>query len=413
MPVKLLSMPVAGICLMLMTDWPLSMQSQQVAPLLRVFPEARAAPDKILTCSEFYVMLQPFLYKFLSYGIGLDEPFEDLVTHFGVHFPRSSEKTVLDKGRAGLSDILTAATHTSRINVGEWQTSLKPWSILVEAVRKTWGEGPRAYCLAAIAAGIMPKEIRSTAEFDRLHDTKLPLVERARYARRKATFKYWNESLLRASSNNDLFLVLMLLLSYAPSIVLKGLAAELNFALADFDSERWHDLVRNLELITSITNPVRQPQPLRNFSECDLSAALSPRLKTLLMQRLSRPLRSRILIEQLESHDGNDLDLGWFLARQGLDEAHSAPEMWKYVVAFVKKYDLSILDRGGVKDYSQHRFYYGHIEKMPVLIAKEVVAAPANFPVEILEVAEWSLSQRLGVSADPLEQVALKEKWYA
>ena len=239
------------------------------------------------------------------------------MTRFGFYFPSSSDADTNGE-KADLHNVVTAAIRSCRTSIDQWRTSLEPWSDFVESVRRNWGDGTLTYCLAAIAAGMVSKGTRATG-FDDLLDENLPLVERARCAKLKTPVNWWRRALADASTDNIKIWVFILLLSWAPGSVIKGLKTDLTTALMELDDNGWCDLLSSVRSVVSSTAQGRQP--ISGLDEGAFLAITSPRLKALLTLRLPRSLSFRGLTDLLDGYDGNDPHLGAFLTRAGYERS--------------------------------------------------------------------------------------------
>jgi hypothetical protein len=356
-----------------------------------------------------YMMLNPYIYGILPYDRGDEMSFNEALMRYGFYPPHHSQRDVVEENEAGLFDVTTAANRASRASISQWRTSLEPWSDFVESVRRTWGDGIRAYCLAAIAAGIISKNARATG-FNDLLDEKLPLVERARYARLKPAVHWWRKALTGATSDGQKLWVLILLLGWAPRAVIKGLRPTLAKILENLDDTQWSDLIYTVRAVISSTRAVRQP--LSGFDEAALSAVVSSRLKALLTLRLPRTIALPALTELLDSYDGRDRQLGVFLATRGTNEAQRETKIWRNLFAFFDKYSHDPLELETYHVPGPERFYFGPHDVMPVSVAQKVAEIQDRLPIGILEIAEMNLSMRSRIAETTLGRVALDEKWF-
>ena len=356
-----------------------------------------------------YIMLNPYSYSFLSFTRGEQTPFNESLMRHGFYLPHHSKRDVVEENETGLFDVMTAAVRASRASTDQWGTSLEPWSDFVESARRTWGDGTRTYCLAATAAGIISKADRA-AGFSDVLDEKLPLVERARYARLKPAVSWWKGALTDATTDGQRLWILILLLGWAPSAVIKGLESMLTIVLTELDDDRWGDLIYAVRAVISSTFAIRQP--LSGFDEAALSSVASPRLKALLILRLPRTLSLRALTELLDGYNGQDQQLGAFLASAGMREAQREPKIWKNLITFFESYTSGPLGLDDDHVLGPERFYIRPHDGVPASVALEMAETQDRLPIGILEIVVRNLSRRSGAAVNALGRVALDEKWF-
>jgi len=378
-------------------------------PLLTMHHRAGGVPESEPELFRVYIMMNPYIYTILSYNRGIEAPFHESLMRYGLYLRHHSQRDVAEENGAGLFDVMTAANRASRASTEQWRTSLEPWSDFVESVRRTWGDGTRVYSLAATAAGIVSKDARARG-FDNVLDEKLPLVERARYARLKSEVNWWREALADAASDGQKLWVLTLLLGWAPSAVIKGLGSMITTVLGEFSDDQWGDLIWTVRAVISSTISARQP--LSGLDEASLAAVASSRLKALLTLRLPRTLSLRVLTELLDRYDGQDQQLGAFLATRGTNEAQREPKIWRNLLAFFDRYRFSPQGLENYQVLGPERFFLGSHNGIPVSVAQEVAEIQDRLPIDILEIAEMTLSTRSGTAETSLSRVALDQKWF-
>lgn len=356
-----------------------------------------------------YVMANPYIYSFLLVNNASQISFEEVLMRYGVFYPPNAEHDGSEGDESGLFDVTKAAYRASRVSVSDWRTSLEPWSDYIESVRRTWSASSRVYYLAAIAAGIKSKSSRALG-FESLLDEKLPLTERARYARLKSSTAWWKRALTDASPGTQTLWVMLLLLAWAPSAVIKAMAARLSRSISELDDECWGDLLIGLRAVISSTGEGRQP--LTGFEEATLSSISAPRLKAVLMLRLPRSLSSRILVEQLNEYDGKDQQLGSFLTSRAMNEARRDPKTWRDLITFLKKHNSRPLESDAGQSIGHEGFYYERNHGMPILVAQDVIGSQMSLPLTVLEIAQVTMSRRVGNTSTTLGDLSIEEDWF-
>ena len=354
-----------------------------------------------------YVMLNPFSYSSMFFEADDSVSFEVVLTRYGLLNARLRQHE--EERETNLYDVTAAAVRGCRTTAGQWRTSMEPWSDFIESARRTWGDGAKIFCLAAISAGIVSKSARA-AGFDDVFNEKLPLVERARCARLKTAASWWKRAVQDARTPNDNLWIMTLLLAWGPGAVIKSMLPRLTKAIKQLDDDRWGDLFYSVRTVASITKGRRQS--LAGFDEVVLSTISSERLKAFLLLRLPKSLSLKVMIELLENFDGQDRYLALFLEGRSLSESARDPKIWKSTISFLKNRNPSTFRQDVYFNLRRSRSYYSTRDLMPYSVAIEVAQTPEGFPLHVLEAAETSLSRRPRSTLTTLGSVALEQRWF-
>lgn len=377
-------------------------------PTLGAVPRGRTDSHRALYL--MLVMLNPYLFAYITIDSNHDISLVDTLQRFGLL--RLGELGELDHKEEGIfHDVISAAIRTSQRPTKEWRSDLAPWSDYVEAVRRTWGEGPRVYSLAAIAAGIRSKEVKASAYGDTLNQD-LPLVERARYARLRPAVSWWKRLLEVDKTEDQQLWVLILLCSWAPSTVFKKLDKQISGTLDQLKPHDWSLLLISVRAVVLTTSETRSP--LSGFDGKSFSDLRSPRVRALLSLRISKSLAYDSWMSLLSSFDGKDHHLGDFVVKNAMGAAHRETRMWKAIVGFYKTWGHIGLVEELETDFERgHYVYRQSSNSMSSVLASSVAQDCTQLPLRLLEIAERSSSRKTGLSSSPLGDVAISERWFS
>jgi hypothetical protein len=356
-----------------------------------------------------YAMLNPHVYAILSYERSTETSFEELLSRYGAFRHRSFGDDSSTETDPGLHDVLSAASRAARLGAQQWRSSLEPWSDFVESVRRTWGDQPRAFCLAAIGAGIKSKDSRA-AGFPHVLDATQPLVERARYARLKPGVTWWRSAIKGAASQEDRIWIVVLLLSWAPGGVIRTLSNQVQALLQEMPQASWAALLNTVQVV--IMNTTSGRKPVTGIDEAFVSGIKSERFKALLLLRLPRALAARSIADLFLGVSQSDQDLSMFVAARGIAESYRDPKTWRGLLAFLQTnyVEHDIPDNGPVP--GAEVFYYSRPEGIPAALMQQVVDNQTVLPFVVLEAAESGSGRRPGIVLEPLGTVAQAENWF-
>jgi len=358
---------------------------------------------------KIYAMLNPHIYLYVSYDAYSELPFEEFLNRYGLFRGRIGTSDAPDISEGEFHDVVTSSNRACRFSVSQWRTSLEPWSDLVESFRRTWGDTDRVFAIAAIGAGIRSKDSRSVG-YSNVLDQSLPLVERARYARLKPSANWWKLALANADGDRQLFWVLTLALAWATGGVMRAIAKDVGLHLDKMKSSDWFDLANTVRAIVAVTGDVRQP--MSGFDDNTVKGISSQRLKAILALRLPKNLSGKALQALIGDFDGEDRNLGKFVAGQVLSEAHRDNKLWKSLLIATNSY-RDIFDVPDINTpLHLERYVYAPNETMPMSVVNEISDQRDSVSFKLLEIAELNSSRRAENSHESLGKVAEEEEWF-
>ena len=199
-------------------------------------------------------------------------------------------------------------------SVEHWRTDVTPWSALVEAGRREFGNAWVFYALAFVSTGLKI-EMDTNLEFESLFDDDADLCQRAMLANRRAGARAWWEHQLKAKvgfSERTFILSLFFACSGPKTMVrLSSLADEVLQSLPEewwvrlymtLAQGRYWERLRPRKLILDLTA---------------LSSSLSPRFVVLVAGRLKKRSVTELCTKLLGKYDGDD----WAVSQLRLDSA--------------------------------------------------------------------------------------------
>jgi hypothetical protein len=198
----------------------------------------RNAPDVL---SRLIVLTDPFR-MFPAFQHRPPRPLNVVAMEF---FGPSSEKEkdiqksyVTDELKLCKDLVETARTLWAR-DASEWASQLEPWDLLVEPMRRAFGESVPAIELALLA-GSVDQEVRNPAANLQLVDDGVSLCERMLYARSKSGAPvWWSEQLRGVQTEVDKLIVLSALIKWAGDATISKIGEQVSGALDSLDLESW------------------------------------------------------------------------------------------------------------------------------------------------------------------------------
>jgi hypothetical protein len=285
-----------------------------------------------------------------------------------------------------IRDVLIAAKDAEAGSPWEWTSSLRPWNVLVEALRKSLGEPLwPAYCLAAVSAAIRSGSERGRGATS-LFDRDVPLCERARSARlRPGGSAWWLTQLADASNPEDRMFWGLLLMTWGSPKVIDHLQEDLDKVLQSLSEEGYG-------LLFNATDKLRETADRSSSKFRDpvmLKRNASPRIRAILAARYPSKATSRLL--GVLAKDSEMVISGW-ARRQQLEGLLSTKSL---------KEGLS---QSRLKEVREYFGAYGMMpegfrEHRPPRISDEVVVDvlghPLSYPYELVAICETIWSSRL------------------
>lgn len=306
-------------------------------------------------------------------------------------------------------EIAKIAEDQSKRSTIEWATNLNPWNTVIEAARSVWGERWAITNLANISAGIKSTSDKC-ADCPELLDPSRSLARRARYARlRSSASKWWEAQLASASSDTEIMLVLLIASTWNTVSTIVANAEPLDAALARLDQKNWRSLFMAVRRCVAVARS--REESSEDLGSKKLPANMSQRLVCLLAERVT-PAGGRVLYKTyIEASRPADREIHELIQLQALDLENFGKASWSPNVDEIKRcYKAGIaFEPSGFHLARNHR----ELNKMPVKIASEVLAAPDQFPSFLLAYAEERYRQEVASRIVPVAAIAEKEGWFS
>ena len=294
----------------------------------------------------------------------------------------------------------SAAEHS----LAEWNSSIEPWSDVVQQGIIEFGERTRFVEIANVAAGI-----RSTVEMCQdspdLFDVDRPLVRRARYARLRAgDRKWWSKQLRSASSFDKNWMALLLFSTWAGPRTIEVLAEMFDELVASLSPSEWRRLYSSVRRVINI-NSDRSWIKTLGMRVSALPSALNVRTAALLAERCTRNAANELYERYLMDYTGDDSILVSLRTDLQLRRALGDQTQWSQAIESLRlSYGLGA---------TIGRVSYQHLERrLPAAVAREVVDHPLEFPAILVRVAETRCRQLDASSVLPVGEVATDEGWF-
>jgi hypothetical protein len=299
-----------------------------------------------------------------------------------------------------IRDVLIAARDAESSNPGEWTSSLRPWNVLVEAIRKNLGESSwLAYHLATAAAAI-----RSSSERGRgassLFDHDVPLCDRARSARlRTGGSAWWSTQFADARSPEDLMFWGLLLMTWGSPKVIENLQDELDEVLQGLPEEEY-------DLLFNATAELRKQADESSSKFRDrvtLKRDASSRIRAIVAVRYPSKVTNRSLA--VLAKDPEEVIRRW-ARRQQLDDTLSATSLSEGQVHLRLKEVREYFSAYGMMPSNLRRLRSGSISDK---VVGDVLGHPLSYPYELVAHCESIWSSRL--RSKSIATVAVDEGW--
>jgi hypothetical protein len=287
----------------------------------------------------------------------------------------------------------------------EWRTSIQPWDILIENLRKIMGDKWRIYIISVIAAGIKSKD-ETCEEFYELNDASKSLCKRVRHARMKSgNISYWINEL--DNSVNILF-SLLVLITWATPKTLINLIDKLSAKLDTLSNTEFIQLNNGLK--STINQSQFKSSQIKEIQKYLSDEKISDKLKYLISHRFGENYKRRFIYLNIKrnqdiSEEITELRLN-YLIEQYLIKSND-----KTILQEIKDIYSTFVKYG--ERYMPYRHYYQNDEfKIPIEIAQEIMLESKNYPRIIASIAERSCRLYANKHVVAVGQVAQDEKWF-
>ncbi|MFD2498437.1 NACHT domain-containing protein [Rhizorhabdus histidinilytica] len=322
-----------------------------------------------------------------------------LERRFGSRFARTVE--VIERQADTLAPEEREAAEAYRLfldtQTSMLSTNLAPWSELVAAFRKAWGDCSAIDRIAFWGAGVRSKGATGS-------DVPLAeapdLVEAARYIRlRSGAPMWWREQLLADQPQTERRRLLQLLLQWGTAKTLVKVLDVLDTTLNSLDLGQWDRLIRDYRSgqFGELTN-------LFELSKSDLTRVrqTSARLNLYLGLRLIPAQRFELAKAMAEMPLIGGGPEGPFALQTLVTQCREATR-WKSALP-----KIETLYAGGASTLTRVDRDYS----MPASVALRVSSAPEHYPLALVAFADAQLTAQAGTQAPKLVEVANEEAWF-
>lgn len=292
-------------------------------------------------------------------------------------------------------------------SASNWATELNPWNELVELLRQLFGDRWLIFVLANTSAGIRSKSEVCNDATD-LHDERVPLCRRTRYARLRAGASgWWKEQLALAANQEEVAFALLVFLSWAGP---RAIAKHLNMVdnrIRSLEYEWWIRLAGSLA-----PYGYGVPTERRNV-EIDLgnlTGEFSERTVVALSSRVGERASIDLFQRCLKEYDGGDPIVLNYCLKSALDSALVSPRTWGEW--------LPIISRCYAKGAKHDRHFgrmFAHIanqETLPGATAELIMRNYDAYPAELVALAERTCRQNVLTQVIPVGTVAERDGWF-
>jgi hypothetical protein len=287
----------------------------------------------------------------------------------------------------------------------EWATNLEPWEKCVEKGRELFGEQWRFCVLANVAAGIKSKAV-TCANASSLLDQSVPLCQRARHARLRASnVTWWEDTLNTANADLNSEFALLLCLTWGGPTVLAKLLPVLAERLGCLSEENWRRLQRAL-YFPRVGHSTDITLDLQAIPEHH-----AERLIVAMEARLTKATAQEAFAELLADYSGNDKPTLEFCWRMAVHYAMREPNTWERWLPIIK----ASYQSGAISDLYLPYRYTRAVEPgvIPTSVAEEIVAEANRYPTDLVGFAEQICRERVAESVVPVGEVAERDKWFS
>jgi len=149
----------------------------------------------------------------------------------------------------GIEYLFSEATKQFRKSINDWDSSIEPWSILVETGRKHFGESILWRNIAVIAAAKLRKDKNASPGDSNLLNPLNRLCSRMQAARRRAgNLSWWKKQFRSARDKDDILLVLHACANLTGPKTLLKIIDEISGALESLSVSDWGVLSNGIEM---------------------------------------------------------------------------------------------------------------------------------------------------------------------
>ncbi len=305
--------------------------------------------------------------------------------------------------------LVEAFTSTAERSSADWNTSIEPWSRIIQQGISEFGERKRFVELANLAAGIRSTEEKCQDSPD-LFNIGRPMVRRARYARLRAgSRKWWSKQLQSASKADDVWMALLIFVTWAGARTIEDLAGSFDKLVVNLGTSEWYSLHSSQRRVVGINSGRSWIKPLEIRVNV-LPSLLSERTAALLTQRCTPETANELYEQYLTVYKGDDPIIVSLCADVQVMRAFGDETMWPQAIE-----SLKLSHSLGAPTSSLFLQLRQPVEPdltLPDTVAREVVDQPLDFPAAMVRVAEARCRQLDAGRIMPVGRVATDEGWF-
>ncbi len=308
---------------------------------------------------------------------------------------------------AKCQDVVNTLISQAQRSVEEWSSSLDPWTQVVEAARRNWGERPAVLLLSLLSSGVADSSIDRSASDP--FDEGVPLTHRVRYARLRAgNPKWWARNLEAAADSQHRDWLLALLLAWGSDKTLRYLKTMLDSAVEEMDDWRYESLY---EMTRSTMWCVSGWRSKRRLNMSVDGWEDSPfRLAVLLGLRLTDKQIAQWHSSVGSRYSGTEAILAKWHLESLASRATQDPKGWKDLLKAIRR----LYQEAPGTDFDVFPSDEPHSPQppipMPTEAAREILSNPDAYPLNLVAGAESQ--RRRDIAIAPVGDIASADGWF-
>lgn len=353
--------------------------------------------------------LSPSHLAVLKYNDAPDFRLSQLQGRYAFPSVSAADRETSSAPHLGLSDFVAACDAATEADRQAWTQTLAPWSGLVEAGRRTWGETLPFMTLAASAAGIQSKAIRAV-EFDDLLSVQMPLAERARHARFRTNNAWWQHQWSRAQSHEDSLWLTLVTIAWGSGQIIRSFESQLSTVIDSLSAEKFVELRRAIETVLAV-GPGGKPR-LSGYDHNAVNAIPSIRLSFLVSARLSDASRKKAITLIAIRDEIVDPVVATSIFEWLTRYAYREPSLWDEVIRFASNKAAILSEHPEGHDPLGFDAFFHSRASMPARLAEEFLAGAHYRPMALLTAASSSIRHSGSSDRRPLAAVSESEGWF-
>lgn len=297
----------------------------------------------------------------------------------------------------------------ARFNLAQWRGSLEPWSSVVEAGRREFGDA-WVFRVLAVLSSATKSGTRLAAGAPQLFDEDVDLCLRAKYARLRAgSAAWWSRQLTVAADFETRTFALLLFSSWAGPKTLRSLSPLASELVDSLPNEWWERLHNALD--QRVPHWSQYASKASDISMGDLPEEVGIRFFVLVAGRLKRRERRAMYRRFLKRYDGTDPAVLDLCLETSLRCAIEGVEPWSEWLEAISRF----YTKGGTFGVY---VALGHVFGVPgsffpdLKSAQTVMRDCDQYPLALVALAErvcrWDVSKRIV----PVGEVAKRDRWF-